>query len=233
MLRFENSEIASTREVLLSVRHWFCFEFRVHNISLPIMIQFLKAVRNDLGQYANYCAQSNDIPFSSATSRLHQIKMAESRVTSGFKCYYFWIWMDSVVCWYIADQWPGFRLKPSELNQRRFLPTAREGNVFRSVCLFTGGLPPKGDPSPTGRRRFCLRSRPAYEGGSTSESEGLPPRGWRGLPPRGSAHSPVVTSSGDHYGGQCASYRNASLCSICICGQIFVGSFYWLNFLKS
>ena len=88
MLRFENSEIASTREVLLSVRHWFCFEFRVHNISLPIMIQFLKAVRNDLGQYANYCAQGNDIPFSSATSRLHQIKIAESRVTSGFNCYY-------------------------------------------------------------------------------------------------------------------------------------------------
>ena len=78
---------------------------------------FSRWLEKYLVQYANSCAQSNDILFGASTSRLHQIMIAESGLTSGFKCYYFWIWIDSVVCWYLADQWLGFQRKPSELIQ--------------------------------------------------------------------------------------------------------------------
>ena len=71
--------------------------------------------------------------------------------------------------------------------QSLFLRTAREGNVFRSVCQ---SFCPRG---------FCLQGKESVSGG------GLPP----GL--RGSAQAPppVLASSDGHCSSQCVSYCDA------------------------
>ena len=116
-----------------------------------------------------------------------------------------------------------------------FLPTAREGNVFRSVCLFTGGLPTEG----VYIQRKGLPTEGGLQRGSTYrgvclQREGLPTEGgsayrWRVCLQRGfdyrggsanrggSAYRGVgptslrLTSSGCHCSGWYASYWNASL----------------------
>ena len=80
----------------------------------------------------------------------------------------------------------------------------------RGICLQQGGLPLKQGLPPKGG--LPLKVRVSLEGGRGVCLQG------------GLLIYPVVTSSGGHYGGQCASYWNAFLCSICICGQIFVSS---------
>ena len=81
----------------------------------------------------------------------------------------------------------------SKYHSKCSLPTAREGNVFRGVRLFTGVYLQERVVCLWGWGYVCLQER----GG--------------GLPPVKSGYSLVLTSSGGHCSGRYASYWNAFL----------------------